>query len=191
MAIVGLRDIVYSKLTEDATAGATYGAVKPFAPAISANVNTSQNSSTQYADNGPITTVSQIGETTLGLTVDEIPMEVLADILGQTLKKGVIAFKQDVVAPYVAIGFRGTKDNGKERLVWLTKGRFSMPSDAFNTKTDSPEFQNQEVEGTFIRRKFDEVFKIVGDTDVTEFEPYAPTFFNSVFDLSTLDAPII
>jgi|SRR5690625_2043494 len=187
MAIVGLKDIVYAELKEDSEEVVTYGEVKKFAPAITANVDTNQESATQYADNGPISVVSQTGETTLSLTVDEIPQKVLAEILGQELKKGVIAYKQDAIAPYVAVGFIGNKDNGEKRLVWLTKGRFSIPSDEWNTKTDSPEFQNQEIEGTFIRREHDKVFKIVGDTDDEDFKAYEDKFFDDVFDLKTLD----
>lgn len=186
-SIVGLENIVYAKLETDDETGATYTEVKPFAPAITAGVETGQESATQYADNGPGAVVTQIGETTLSLTVTAIPQDVLADILGQEVKKGVIAYKQDAVPPYVALGFTGTKDDGGKRMVWLTKGRFSIPSDEWNTKEDSPEFQPQEIEGTFIRRNFDRVFKIVGDTDEEEFKPYADTFFDDVFDLSQLE----
>jgi len=187
MAIVGLENLVYAKLETDEETGATYSEVKPFAPAITASVSTAQNSATQYADNGPIAVVTQIGETTLTLTVDEIPQEVLADVLGQELKNGVIAYKQDAVPPYLALGFVGNKVNDEKRMVWLTKGRFSIPSDEWNTKTDSPEFQNQEIEGTFIRRDYDRVFKIVGDTDEEGFKPYEATFFDTVFDLDSMD----
>lgn len=187
MAIVGLQDIVYAKLIKDDKAGVQYEEVKPFAQAITAQVETAQESATQYADNGPIAVITQTGETTLTLTVDEIPLDVLADILGYELKNGVLIYKQDVVPPYVALGFKGNKSNGSMRYVWLYKGRFSVPSDEWNTKTDSPEFQNQEIEGTFIRRNYDKVFKVTADTDIEEFAAYKDTFFDSVFDLSTLD----
>lgn len=189
-SIVGLENIVYAKLIEDNEQGVQYGEVKKFAPAITAGVETAQESATQYADNGPVAVATQIGETTLSLTVTAIPQEVLADILGQEKKRGVIAYKQDAVPPYVALGFTGTKDDGEKRMVWLTKGRFSIPSDEWNTKEDSPEFQPQEIEGTFIRRDFDRVFKIVGDTDEEEFKELADTFFDEVFDVSQLgDTP--
>ncbi|WP_054948978.1 major tail protein [Numidum massiliense] len=184
-SIVGLENIVYAKLISDTQDAVEYGEVKPFAPAITASVETAQDSATQYADNGPIAVATQIGETTLNLTVNEIPQEVLADILGQEMVKGVIAYKQDIQAPYLALGFTGNKENGKKRLVWLTKGRFTIPSDEWNTKQDSPEFQNAEIQGTFIRRDFDKVFKIVADTEVEEFT-YEDEFFTEVFDLSKL-----
>jgi phi13 family phage major tail protein len=187
MAIVGLQDIVYAKLIKDDKTGVQYEEVKPFAQAITAQVETAQESATQYADNGPIAVITQIGETTLTLTVDEIPLDVLADILGYELKNGVLIYKQDVVPPYVALGFKGNKSSGGMRYVWLYKGRFAVPSDEWNTKTDSPEFQNQEITGTFIRRDYDKVYKVTADTDIPEFAPYKDSFFDSVFDLSVLD----
>mgnify|MGYP001316093510 CR=1 FL=1 len=187
MAIVGLENLVYAKLLKDDATGVQYDTVKPFAPAITAEVETAQETATQYADNGPIAVVTQTGETTLTLTVDEIPLDVLADILGLELKNGVLIYKQDAVPPYVALGFTGNKANGEKRFVWLVKGRFSVPGEEWNTKTDSPEFQNQEIEGTFIRRDFDRIYKIVADTDIPEFAPYKDTFFDTVFDPSVLD----
>lgn len=186
MAIVGLENLVYAKLIKDDSTGVQYDAVKPFAPAITAKVNTAQETATQYADNGPIAVITQTGETTVTLTVDEIPLDVLADILGLEVKNGVLVFKQDAVPPYIALGFTGNKANGEKRLVWLVKGRFSVPGDEWNTKTDKPEFQNQEIEGTFIRRDFDRVFKIVADTDNPNFT-YEDTFFDTVFDPAVLN----
>jgi phi13 family phage major tail protein len=189
MAFVGLRKLVYAKLLTDPMGGpATYETVKPFAKAITANVETATNTATNYADNRPVSVVTQIGETTLSLTSDELSQEVLSDILGMELKKGVVIYKQTAKAPYVAIGFIGDTDKDTEQYVWLTKGKFSVPSTNINTKTDSPEFQNPEITGTFVGRDADEVFKIVGDTGVATFEPFKATFFSDVFDLADLDA---
>lgn len=188
MAFVGLRKLVYAKLLTDPLSGkATYDAVKPFAKGITANVETATNTATNYADNRPVSVVTQIGETTLSLTSDELAQEVLADILGMELKKGVVVYKQTAKAPYVALGFIGDTDKDTEQYVWLTKGKFNVPSQNINTRTDSPEFQNPEITGTFVGRDSDEVFKIVADTGVTDFAPYKDTFFTEVFDLADLD----
>lgn len=187
MAIVGLRKLVYAKLLTDPLGGPpTYGVVKPFAKAITANVETATNSATNYADNRPISVVTQIGETTLTLTSDELSQAVLADILGMELNKGVVVYKQTGKPPYVAIGFIGDTDKDTEQYVWLTKGKFNVPGTNFNTKTDSPEFKNPEISGTFVGRDADEVFKIVADTGVAEFAPYKATFFDEVFDPADL-----
>jgi phi13 family phage major tail protein len=190
MAIVGLRKLVYAKLLTDPLGGpATYDVVKPLAKAITANVETATNTATNYADNRPVSVVTQIGETSVTLTADELSQQVLADILGMELKKGVVSYKQTGKAPYVAIGFIGDTDKDTEQYVWLTKGKFNIPAGNYNTKTDSPEFQNPEITGTFVGRDADEVFKIVADTGVAEFAPYKATFFNEVFDLADLDTP--
>ncbi|MGN7938500.1 major tail protein [Metabacillus sp. 22489] len=192
MAYVGLRKLVYAKLLTDPLGGTpTYEEPKPFAKAITANVETATNSATNYADNRPVKVVTQIGETTLTLTSDELSQEVLSDVLGMELKKGVVIYKQTAKAPYVALGFIGDKDDDTEQVVWLTKGKFSVPSTNINTKTDSPEFQNPEITGTFIGRDADEVFKIVGDTADEAFAPFRDTFFNQVFDPAALDAPTV
>lgn len=192
MAFVGLKKLVYAKLTTDPLGGPpTYETVKPFAKAITANVETATNTATNYADNRPVSVVTQIGETTLTLTSDEISQEVLSDILGMELNKGVVIYKQTAKAPYVALGFIGDKDDDTEQYVWLTKGKFSVPSTNINTKTDSPEFQNPEITGTFVGRDADEVFKIVGDTGVAEFEPFKASFFSTVFDPADLNTTTV
>ncbi|MEC0497244.1 MULTISPECIES: major tail protein [Bacillus] len=183
---VGLENLVYAKLIKDEKGDIQYGEVKDFAPVISAKVDTATETGTLYANNGPIIAKSQIGETKVSLGVSEIPMEVLADITGQKLVKGVIVYKQDAVPPYVALGFTGTKEDGNKRMVWLTKGRFGLPSEDRKTSEDKVDFQTDEIEGTFIQRS-DKVFKIVGDSGVAGFEEFESTFFDQVFDVKKLE----
>ncbi|MFE6232543.1 major tail protein [Bacillus subtilis] len=188
-SIVGAEDLVYAKLiTDEKTAKPTYGEVKPFCPFQNIKVDTSVDIATQWADNGAHAVQQKTGDTKVTMGTTAIPQDVIADILGLELKKGVIAYKADAISPYVAIGFRGKKENGNERLVWLTKGKFTVPSDEWKTGNDKAEFQEVDIEGTFVNRKHDKVFKIVGDTDDAEFaSQYAPTFFDQVFDVEKLD----
>src|SRR4051812_4415422 len=105
MAIVGLKGLVYAELLTDPTGGpATYSTVKPFAKAITANVETATNTATNYADNRPVSVVTQLGETTVTITSDDLSQEVLSEILGQELKKGVIVYKQTAKPIYIALG---------------------------------------------------------------------------------------
>ncbi|TCP32186.1 phi13 family phage major tail protein [Scopulibacillus darangshiensis] len=185
-SIVGMKNLYYAKLTSDDDTGVVYETPKKLAPAKSAKVTTASDSATQYADDGPVAVASQIGETQVEIGVTDIPLSIQADLLGQTLNsEGVIEFNQDVVAPYVALGFEGTKENGKRRFVWLYKGRFGIPDDDWKTKEDKTEFQEPTMSGNFIRRQFDKNFKAVGDEEATGFtstiadawytKVYAPT----------------
>ncbi|MGG3067181.1 major tail protein [Bacillus glycinifermentans] len=184
---VGLENLVYAKLIKDEKGNIQYGPVQHFAPAISANVDTSNENSTLYADNGPIIVNSNTGETKVKIGTSEIPQAVLAEITGQKMVKGVIAWRQDAVPPYVALGFTGTKEDGNVRHVWLTKGRFGIPGTDWKTKEDKTDFQTEEIEGTFVQRS-DKVFKITGDSSVEGYEEYRDTFFDEVFDVSKLDS---
>ncbi|MGG0156669.1 major tail protein [Bacillus velezensis] len=184
--IVGLENAVYCELVKEENGKFEYGKVKPFAPAITADVDTSSESSTLHADNGPILVLTNIGETKLKFGTTEIPQDVLAHITGQKIVKGVIAWRQDAVPPYVAFGFTGTKEDGNVRHVWLTKGRFAIPSASWKTKEDKIDPQTEEIEGTFVQRN-DKVFKITGDSSVEGFEEFRDTFFDEVFDLSRLE----
>lgn len=180
-SIVGLKDIHYAILTSDDSTGAVYATPKVLAPAKSVQVTTTTNSATQYADDGPVATASQIGSTEVQIGVTDIPMEVLAEILGQTVDaNGVLNYDQTKVAPYLALGFRGTKENGKSRFVWLFKGRFQIPEENWQTKEDTPAFQEPTITGTFIRREYDKLFKVVGDEDVSGFNASA-TWFDAVY----------
>lgn len=114
--IVGLENLVYADLTENGKSF-EYGEVKPFAPLCAAKVDTSTDSSTVYADNGPIIVLSSTGETKVTIETTEIPQDVLAHITGQKIVDGVIAWKQDAIPPYIALGFTGTKEDGNVRHV--------------------------------------------------------------------------
>jgi len=56
--------------------------------------------------------------------------------------------------PWVAIGFRTLKSNGKYRYVWLYKGRFSDPEDNNETKADSINFQSDTIRGQFVKLNY-------------------------------------
>ncbi|MEC2287291.1 major tail protein [Bacillus velezensis] len=183
--MVGLENLVYSELTEKGKEF-SYGPVKPFAPACGAKVDTNTDSSTVYADNGPVIVLSSTGETKVTIETTEIPQDVLAFITGQKLVDGVIVWRQDAVPPYIALGFTGTKEDGNVRHVWLVKGRFSIPSTDWKTKEDKPDPQKETIDGTFVQRS-DKVFKITGDSSVEGYEKYRDTFFKEVFDVKQLD----
>lgn len=179
-SVTGLKDIVYAVLTEDSKTGTTYGAVKPFAPAITAGVDTATDKATQYADNGAFDTDTQVGETTLSLEVPDLDSAVLREILGLEAVNGVTVFKQNAKAPYVAVGYKGTRGDGTEKHVWLVKGKFSVPSEELSTKAEGVEFKTTSLEATFIRRESDDTYKVVGDTADEDYVG-AATFFSTVF----------
>lgn len=181
MAIVGLRDLHYAPLTKDDATGVTYGPVVALAGAVTAKISPKVNSETLYADDMAVETASALGQIDVEIEVSDLPLSAVADLLGYTVgSDGVLKYDAGTVPPYVALGFRSQKSNGKFRYVWLVKGRFDPPEENFETKADKPKFQTATIKGTFVARSYDRVWKYTGDEDETGFTAGA-TWFNAVY----------
>ncbi|MFV9511806.1 major tail protein [Tepidibacillus sp. LV47] len=166
---IGMKDLYYAKLTKDDTTGVTYEAPTLIAGAISSKISAKTDSQTLYADDGAFDTASVLGEITVELELADLPLSVQAELLGHTVANGVLEAKNTDEAPYVAIGFRALKSNGKYRYYWLLKGRFEIPDDESKTKEDKASFQTAKLKGTFVCRAYDGKWKLVGDEDETGF----------------------
>ena len=174
---IGLRDLHYAPVTSDNDQGIVYGTPKKIAGAVSATVAPNVSSDSFYADDGPMDTVTNMGEVELSISVADIPLEDLAVLLGHTINATtkVISKKAGAIPPFVAIGFKSIKSNGKYKFVWLTKGKFREPEDNFETKTDSANFQPASIVGSFVKREFDDVWQHVTDEDAEGFVPAVAT----------------
>lgn len=166
MATIGLRDLYYALLTEDPEDGTpTYETPERIVGAISANINPNPSTTTLFADDGPMETSATLGEITVELNIADIPLKTQGVLLGHHYENGLLIAKGGDVPPYVALGFRTLKSNGKYRYFWLTKGKFSVPEEEYNTKGESVEFQTPTISGSFVKRTCDDEWKRVADEE--------------------------
>jgi phi13 family phage major tail protein len=168
---VGLRDLHYAILTKDDETGVTYQAPVAIPGVITADIDPNPSSGTLFADDGPAETFSNMGEIKLSLEVKDLPLEVQAALLGHTISGGVMVRKSTDTAPYVAIGFKSLKTNGKYRYVWLLKGKFQLPKLEHKTKDDKVNFQTPKIEGIFLKRIFDDAWIKQADEDHPDYVP--------------------
>ncbi|WP_067924878.1 major tail protein [Alicyclobacillus shizuokensis] len=183
--LVGLDNLHYAIISKDDETGVEYGEVKSVGKSVSASIQPKSNSATLYADDGPAETATSLGEIQVDLEVASLPTSVVADLLGATVgSDGVLIQKSTDNAPYVAIGFRSKKSNGKYRYVWLLKGKFAPLQEDYKTQEDSPSFQTEKISGTFIRRDYDNAWQVRGDEDDPTFTG-GPTWFNAVYQPPT------
>lgn len=151
---IGCDNLVYSIMkTEDtATTAPTFDAVKPAPGVISVNINPNASQETLFADDGPMETATTLGKIDVEINKAELTTENKADLLGHQIDtNGGIVYGDSDVPPWVAIGFRTLKSNGKYRYVWLYKGKFTDPEDANETKGDSINFQTDTIKGQFVK----------------------------------------
>lgn len=170
MATIGLDKPHYAIITEDSDGNETYGTPKVLAKAIQADTTANTSTATLYADDGADETVIEFVNGTLSLGINDLAPDVAADILGSTVDaNGVLVASTEDIAPYVAVGFRAKKANGKYRYFWLYRVKFGVPATNLATKGESITFQTPTIEGTIMRRNKPDAFgNHPWKTEVTE-----------------------
>ena len=186
MATIGLRDVHYALLVDDPITGVpTYETPQRVVGAITANINPNSSSATLFYDDGPGDTAATMGEITLELNLADIPLPIQAIWLGHEYSGGVLKRRGTDTPPWLAIGFRSLKSNGAYKYVWLNKGKFALPEEAYNTKGDSIEFSTPTISGSFVKRDNDDEWQRTADEDDDSFNPsYVSTWFLSPMTIS-------
>lgn len=181
--IIGVDNLTYAILTSDPKNGtAAYTAPVLVPGLIEANINPNSSMETLFADNGPMEVATALGAIEFELNQADLPLEVQAVLLGHTIDaNGILIRKDSDIPPWVAIGFRSLKSNGKYRYVWLSKGKFSQPEQNNQTKTDGVEFQTPTISANFVRREADGVWIKQTDEDLPSYKAAIGTaWFNAV-----------
>lgn len=166
MPKVGLKNLHVAKLISDDATGAKYDAIKKLAGAVQADIKPSSSSESFYSDDQIAETISTLGEIDVELEVGDLSTEMTAFLLGAKVNTdGVLEFSSNDLAPYVAIGFESQKSNGGSRLMYLYKGKFSLPDSSAKTKGDKVDFLTEKISGKFLARQFDGKWKAQLDSD--------------------------
>lgn len=189
---IGLKDVYYALLTADPKGGTpTYAAPVALVGAISANINPNTNSETLYADDGPYEVATSLGGITLELNVADLDLDQQAALLGHTVTGGVLKRISTDVPPWLAIGFKSIKSNGKYRYTWLAKGKFAQPEQKHETKGDAINFQTPMATGTFVKRDADDEWERHIDEDHVDYVDQGATWFTSPLGSADTTPPTI
>lgn len=169
---IGCDNLVYAPMTTEDTADAApqYGDVVKAPGVMSVKINPNGSIETLFADDGPMETASTLGKIDVEIQKNALTSQNKADLLGHTIDaKGGVIYGDNDIAPWVAVGFRTLKSNGKYRYVWLYKGKFSEPEDSNETKGDSISFQSDTIKGQFAKLNY--AYKVGGkDTRPWKYE---------------------
>lgn len=193
--LIGLRDVYYAILDESSdilNSTPVYETPIRIAGAISAKVNPNSSTATLFADDGPSESATTIGEISLELNIKDLPLPVQAALLGHTYEGAILKRKSSDVPPWVAIGFRSLKSNGKYRYTWLTKGKFGVPEQDNETKGDSVNFQTPTITGAFVKRDSDDEWERHADADDVDYVASIGTdWFNSPLGTGDTTPPTV
>lgn len=154
---IGCDNLVYAKMTTEdtATAAPEYGTITPAPGVMHVNINPNGSLATAFFDDGPGDSASTLGNIEVEIQKNALTSQNKADLLGHTIDgNGGVVYADSDVPPYVAVGFRTLKSNGKYRYVWLYKGRFAEPEDNSETKADTINFQADTITGQFVKLSY-------------------------------------
>lgn len=147
----GVEGLVYAEVTEDSAEAYTTGEVKVLAGVSEISKTTESSDEAHYYDNMPAVVVSSTGSDEITCSVSAIPLDVLADITGQTYDETTGAFIEGArVSKYYALGYKTKKTDGTEVFVWRLKGTFSIPDSTHATEDDGTDANGQEITFTGI-----------------------------------------
>ncbi|HAR5802659.1 TPA: hypothetical protein I1516_001049 [Staphylococcus pseudintermedius] len=155
-------------------------------------VDRPQETEEEYGDNIVAATAVSNGKLSVKTTFVSIPSEQKAFLAGAKKGEGGFKYGANDIPPDVAVVFERTNHDGSSEWVGLFKGKFTRPSLNGQTKQDKVEFQNDEVEGSFVDRLFDESSHVTGfdkkgehkGRDYVFTETFGKTFEEFIKDLN-------
>ena len=149
----GIEGLVYAEVNTATTdpRGYTTGTVKELAGVAELTKSTESSSEAHYYDNMPAVVIESTGSDEVTVSVSAIPLEVLADITGQSYDADTGMLVEGArESKYFAMGYKTKKTDGTEIYVWRLKGTFSIPESTHNTEDDGTDAQGQEITFTGI-----------------------------------------
>ena len=150
---IGVSNFHFAEMTtEDTlTTKPTYGTPVSAPGLMSLNINPNSSLDTLFADDGPFETAATLGKIEVEIQKNYLSTSEKAALLGKSIdSNGGLVHSSTDTPPWVAVGFKSLKSNGKYRYCWLYKGKFQDPEDNNETKSDSINWQSDTITGNFV-----------------------------------------
>ena len=179
----GTTDMYYATMSGTDAVGTkpTYAKPKLLGKSVNFTVTPTYKEGEKYASNSAVRREKRLNTYEVSIACDAIKTVDMAAILGHTIgTDNVQIFKGTDTAPYIALGFGITKDDGSKELWWMYKGKMARDEISAETETGDIAYQDTELTGVFDRRICDDAICAVTDTadsNITE-----STWFGDVFE---------
>lgn len=165
---VGVKNCHVAKLlTDEKGKTATYDTSVSIPWLRQVQIKPKNNQEKLYADNQAVAVATATSSYDLTVEMGNIPLEYKALLLGHKYENGKITVSSADAAPYFALMFESTKQNGKSRFVRFTKVQFTEPDETSKTKEENVSFNTPTMTATAIYRTSDDVSLEQADEDAT------------------------
>ncbi|AQN32215.1 major tail protein [Staphylococcus phage phi575] len=159
---IGVSNFYWAPIKKDSEEGIEYGNGTRTRFLKEIEVERPQESEDDYGDDIVAATAVSNGKLEIKTTFVTVPDEQKAFLSGATKGTGGFKYSAKDIPPDVGAVFERRNHDGSSEWVGLFKGKFTRPSIKGQSKQDKVEFQNDEVEGSFIDRIFDEASHVTG-----------------------------
>lgn len=165
---VGVKNCHVAKLlTDEDGKTATYDKAISVPWLRQVQIKPKNSQATLYADNMAVAVATATTSYDLTVEMGNIPLEYKALLLGHKYENGKVTVNRDDAAPYFALMFESTKQNGKSRFVRFTKVQFTEPDETSKTKEESISYNTPTMTAQAIYRTSDGVSLEQADEDAT------------------------
>ena len=196
----GVEGLVYAEVTSDDNStdtghGYVTGTVKPLAGVAEISKTNDSNTEAHYYDNVPAVVITGQGADTITITASAIPLDVLADITGQTYDSATgTLIEGERETKYFAIGYQTKDTDGNIYYVWRLKGTFAVPDQTSSTENAGTDANGQTLVYTGIStmHKFTKTTKKAMAVTVNtglDLIASASAFFDTVQTPDTITGP--
>lgn len=185
----GVLDIYFALMTsaDGPKTKPTYGEYEVLGKTIEVTITPNYKEGKVFASNVATRNERRVDSYTVSINLDKVPYAVREKVLGRMKdSNGVQIIKGNQIAPYVAIAFALTLDDGSKELWTLYKGKFSEMSQTGHTDSDTMTYQHPTIEATFIRREYDDALAAIAATaDEGVMETVEASWFTTVYEAAT------
>lgn len=181
----GVLDLYFALMTTEDAADtpAAYGTPEVLAKNIETTVTPRYREGVLHASNVAVRREKRLAGYDLSVNVDQVAAAVRQKLLGREVDSNGVEILKDVQsAPYVAVGFAQTKDNGAKELWWLYKGKFAEIEKKAKTRGDNIEYQTPTLTAQFDARHDGNIAGIVDSDGPNVTETVVTNWFKSVYE---------
>lgn len=150
---IGVSDLYVAEVTADSDAAYTAGTPESLAPVATIARETAVSTKTRYYSDAALFTDTSEGETKITIVIPGLTVEGRAKLLGKVYDttNGIMYDSGVANPPYFAVGYCVNRPDGVKEYAWLNKGKFAIPKDEAETKTDAINEKTLSLEYTAVR----------------------------------------
>jgi phi13 family phage major tail protein len=178
---INVSKIVYAPIIKDTKTEYTHGAIKILGDVMQVQLTPTLAAGELYGNGAKTEDLAKLTGIALQVDLNKVPIEVRAELMGNTYVDGVLSENKKDQAINIAVGFEVEETGNNRELMWLFKGKVKPFANTVKQSEGNITFSTDTLTIGFVPRSLDGKIRAFGDTANTEFTTaMADAFLSSV-----------